>query len=71
MFPYGVVCREDFDPEKVDNQAALGLLQRFVSNGREADGQPTRDRLKIIPRCVAVLASASVHHLWLYTGVHC
>lgn len=41
---------EDFDPDKVDNPAALGLLQRFVTNGREADGSPTRDRLKMIPR---------------------
>lgn len=44
------VCRDDFDPERCDNQAALGLLQRFVSNGREADGSPTRERLKLIPR---------------------
>lgn len=44
------VCRDDFDPEAFENQAALGLLQRFVSNGREADGSPTRDRLKMIVR---------------------
>lgn len=43
-------CREDFDPDKFENKAALGLLQRFVSNGREADGSPTRDRLKLIVR---------------------
>lgn len=42
--------REDFDPDKCENTAALGLLQRFVSNGREADGSPTRDRLKLIVR---------------------
>eukprot|EP00775_Hariotina_reticulata_P011572 gene11572-11716_t len=41
---------EDFDQTKVENTAALGLLQRFISNGREADGSPTRDRLKMIPR---------------------
>ena len=35
-------------------QAALGLLQRFVHNGAEADGTPTRDRLKLIPRVVNV-----------------
>jgi hypothetical protein len=43
---------EDFDPTKFENTAALGLLQRFVNNGREADGSPTRDRLKMIPRYV-------------------
>jgi hypothetical protein len=45
-----VPCREDFDPDKFKNTAALGLLQRFVSNGRESDGSPTRDRLKLIVR---------------------
>jgi hypothetical protein len=48
-----MVCcchREDFDPDKFENKAALGLLQRFVSNGRESDGSPTRDRLKLIVR---------------------
>lgn len=44
--------REDFDPDKFENKAALGLLQRFVSNGRESDGSPTRDRLKLIVRWV-------------------
>lgn len=46
----GVFYREDFDPDKFKNTAALGLLQRFVSNGRESDGSPTRDRLKLIVR---------------------
>jgi len=32
---------------------ALGLLQRFITNGREADGSATRDRLKMIPRYLA------------------
>ena len=45
-----LLCRDDFDPDKFENTAALGLLQRFVSNGREADGSPTRDRLKLIVR---------------------
>lgn len=35
-------------------QAAVGLLQRFVNGGKEADGCPTRDRLKLIPRVVNV-----------------
>lgn len=35
-------------------QAALGLLQRLVHDGRESDGSPTRDRLKLIPRVVNV-----------------
>jgi hypothetical protein len=47
---HGVLRREDFEPEKFKNTAALGLLQRFVSNGRESDGSPTRDRLKLIVR---------------------
>jgi hypothetical protein len=42
---------QDFDPETFQNRAALGLLQRFVSNGRESDGSPTRERLKMIVRC--------------------
>lgn len=29
---------------------ALGLARRFVHNGRELDGTPTRDRLKLIAR---------------------
>ena len=29
---------------------ALGLARRFVHNGREGDGTPTRDRLKLIAR---------------------
>ena len=33
-------------------QAALGLAQRFVHGGKEADGSPTRDRLKLMPRVV-------------------
>jgi hypothetical protein len=44
-------CRDDFDPDTFENKAALGLLQRFVTNGREVDGSPTRDRLKMIVRC--------------------
>lgn len=39
-------------PERL--QAALGLLRRMVHDGREADGSPTRDRLKLIPRVVNV-----------------
>lgn len=44
----------DFDPETFPNQKALGLLRRFVQNGKEADGTPTRDRLKLIARIVNV-----------------
>jgi hypothetical protein len=29
---------------QVENQKALGLLKRFIQNGREQDGTPTRDR---------------------------
>jgi hypothetical protein len=45
---------EDFNPETFPNQKALGLLRRFVENGKEADGTPTRDRLKLIARIVNV-----------------
>ncbi|KIZ06999.1 hypothetical protein MNEG_0944 [Monoraphidium neglectum] len=48
---YYFALPEDFDPETFQNRAALGLLQRFVSNGRESDGSPTRERLKMIVRC--------------------
>lgn len=47
---YYFQLRDDFDPETFENKAALGLLQRFVTNGRETDGSPTRDRLKMIVR---------------------
>ena len=39
-----------WDPETHPCPAALGLLRRFVHNGREDDGTPTRDRLKLIAR---------------------
>lgn len=45
---------DDFDPLLAENQAAVGLLQRFVANGREADGTPTRERLKLIARYSSV-----------------
>ena len=48
---YYFALPEDFDPATFENQAALGLLARFVANGREADGSPTRERLKMIVRC--------------------
>lgn len=35
-------------------QAALALVKRFVEDGVEANGQRSRDRLKIIPRVVNV-----------------
>lgn len=47
---YYFVLREDFDPASTENPAALYMLQRFFDNGREADGTPTRDRLKLIPK---------------------
>lgn len=42
----------DFNPSKHENPAAIGLLQRFIQDGVEADGSPTRSRLKLIPRVV-------------------
>ena len=47
---YYFALPEDFDAARFENQAALGLLARFVSNGREADGAHTRERLKMISR---------------------
>jgi hypothetical protein len=54
---------DDWTPEQVGNSAALGLLQRFVADGTEFDGQRTRDRLKLIPRIVNVEEWASVSRL--------
>eukprot|EP00887_Chlorella_sp_A99_P000473 scaffold17.g473.t1 len=51
---YYLGLEEGWEPQRVENQAALGLLQRFVHNKREHDGQPTRDRMKLIPRVVNV-----------------
>ncbi|BDA44255.1 probable protein ENHANCED DISEASE RESISTANCE 2 at C-terminar half [Coccomyxa sp. Obi] len=45
---------EGWDPAMVDNKAVLGMLQRFVHDGTEADGSPTRNRLKLIPRVANV-----------------
>lgn len=49
---YYFVLPEGFDCSKVDNQAAMRLFQRFVEGGTEADGTPSRDRLKMIARVV-------------------
>lgn len=38
-----------WEPAREGNRAALELFQRFVHDGVEADGCPTRDRLKLIP----------------------
>jgi hypothetical protein len=51
---YYFALPEGWEPQCVENQAALGLAQRFFNNGVEFDGQPTRDRLKLIPRCANV-----------------
>lgn len=67
---------EGWSPEQVGNSAALGLLQRFISDGTEFDGQRTRDRLKLIPRIVNVeewasksrLSGAEVRLLKNYNG---
>jgi hypothetical protein len=39
-----------WDPASHPCPPALALLRRFVHNGREEDGTPTRDRLKLIAR---------------------
>ena len=35
---YYFTLRRGWEPDQESNKAALGLLQRFVHNGREADG---------------------------------
>ena len=35
---YYFTLPEGWEPSDVDNKAALGLLQRFIHDGREADG---------------------------------
>lgn len=49
---YYFALPEGWEPSQVANKAALGLVQRFVNNGVEADGTPTRDRLKLLPSIV-------------------
>ena len=51
---YYFALPEGWEPSMVENKAALGLAQRFFSDGIEFDGQPTRDRLKLLPRVVNV-----------------
>lgn len=51
---YYFALPEGWEPEMVENVAALELLQRFFHDGKEFDGQNTRDRLKLIPRIVNV-----------------
>lgn len=45
---------DGWTPDSETNKAALGLAQRFVHGGTEADNTPTRDRLKLMPRVVNV-----------------
>jgi hypothetical protein len=52
---YTFALPPDWDPTQAESEAtfsgpALALARRFVHNGREADGSPTRDRLKLIAR---------------------
>ena len=47
---YYFALRDDFDADNPSNQAAAGLLPRFVRSGREPDGCPTRDLMQMIPR---------------------
>lgn len=51
---YYFTLPEGWEPEQVENKAALALAQRFFADGEEFDGQPTRDRLKLLPRFVNV-----------------
>jgi hypothetical protein len=73
---YYFALPEGWEPSQVENQAALGLAQRFFNNGVEFDGQPTRDRFKLLPRIVNVdewaekgpLSNAEVRLLRSYNG---
>lgn len=73
---YYFALPEGWEPDMVENQAALGLAQRFIHNGVEFDGQPSRDRFKILPRVVNVdewaekgpLSGAEVRLLKSYNG---
>jgi len=49
---YYFVLPQGWKPEDIPHENALKLLQRFFGNGREFDGQPTRDRFKLIGRVV-------------------
>jgi len=73
---YYFALPEGWEPSHVQNQAALKLAQRFFNNGVEFDGQPTRDRLKLLGRIVNVeewakngpLSGAEVRLLRSYNG---
>jgi Protein ENHANCED DISEASE RESISTANCE 2, C-terminal len=73
---YYFALPEGWEPSMLENQAALGMAQRFFADGVEFDGQPTRDRLKLLPRIVNVdewavkapLAGAEVRLLRNYNG---
>ena len=47
---YYFALPEGWEPGQVGNPAALGLLQRFLLDQNEQDSNPTRTRLKLIPR---------------------
>lgn len=51
---YYCVLKEGFNPDTFVHKGAVGLLQRLIQNGREHNSEPTRARLKIIPRVVNV-----------------
>lgn len=44
------VLPEGFDSSKFKNQGFMRLFHRFVRGEKEADGTPTRDHFKLIPR---------------------
>jgi len=46
--------RADYDFEAPGNQKSLALMRRFVDDGREPDGSPTRDRFKLIARALNI-----------------
>lgn len=53
-FVFYCALKEGFNPDEEENQGASKLLQNLVQNGREHNSDPSRSRLKIIPRVVNV-----------------
>lgn len=51
---YYCALPENWEPDHVNNKAALEMALRLVNDGVEQDGQNTRDRLKLLPRIVNV-----------------
>jgi hypothetical protein len=56
---YYFALPEGWEPSQVDNPAALGLLRRFVHNGREFDGCAAAAALRLVSLGFVVLVCSS------------